>query len=64
MELLSHKEAKVISEKYLYKWNEELETYSDYNEHKNKMIDDGFTKTNSRHESNGMIVTYVKYTNL
>ena len=58
IKLLSQKEAKVISEKYLYS---ELDNeYLHWEEMKRK----GYKVTNKKNVQQGKIVTYVKYTEL
>jgi len=56
IKLLSYKEAKVISKKYLYSPsnNEYL--------HWEEMMHDGYKVANKKDTQRGKIVTYVKYT--
>lgn len=56
MKLLSHKEAKVISNKYEY------DTYDEFDIHRDKMKDKGFQITNDKFISGDRwMATYVKY---
>lgn len=68
MELLSRKEAKVISEKYKYQTETE-DWVTDYMDHKETMKKHGFRVKNEKYihgakKTEAKVVTYVKYTSL
>ena len=60
IKLLSQKEAKVISEKYLYSPSESDNEYLHWEEMKRK----GYNVVNKKNIQQGKIVTYVKYVGL
>lgn len=63
MKLLSHKESKVISEKYFYS-NKELDWIEKTMEFEHQMKREGWKKTGEKFANNGYVVTYIKYTSL
>ncbi|WP_310877064.1 hypothetical protein [Priestia megaterium] len=69
MEMVSRKEAKVISEKYVYRTEDKEKWKEEYFKHAKTMKDDGFKITNEKFfigakNAKCHMVTYVKYTSL